>query len=332
MWRRVVVIMLTLLLLSPDSGEAALFRWSEAARIKGRRLGIVFVGDPYKSYASINLDFKRRKPIDRTRLDKLGMTNAMLSEGTIVEKGDEARFYRRLLSQSLKPGYILIELDYFPLTHIGTTFFEGEDSRFRLVSSSYDQFLSYTFFLGEILPFFTRMPGQRQKQKPAQTGWAMAGFLFTLSNWRVSQNVAYRDNWYKIQWKLMAQNSTGSRTMVWRVAAGFTFHSHDRFQNSLALDIGRTRIDRSFNGWSLFRNASLTYTGEMPVDGSVDRDSLWDFFRLHRLTYGKHFPMKWTKSSMLHINVGFSWERFKLFNPTRFESNFQIILGPNLSF
>lgn len=332
MCSRSLLAAVAILLLIPDVSEAIWYRWTDAMRLNGRRLGITLAADPYKSYLNINLDLKRRRPIERGHPEDLGMTDAMGSEGTSTQERDELHFYHELLTRSLKPGYILFELDYHPLTHLGTTYFEGEKSKFRIISPGYDQMLSYTVFFGELLPFFTRLPGQAANERPGQTGWAMAGLLFTYSNRRVSRNVLYWDRWYNLQWKLRAVNQAGGRSMTWQVATGFTIHENPRFQQALTFNFSRNRSDHSFKGWSFFRNAGWSYDVEVPVDRSVGYDSVWDFFRLHRLTYTKHYPVGWTRSSMLHLSLGFAWERVKLFNPTRFDDNFQVLIGPNLSF
>ena len=136
------------------------------------------------------------------------MDDVMGAEGQTGQTKEEINFYWHLFQQTLKPGYILFEADYFPLTHIGTRYFEGPRSNFRYVSAGYDQYFSYTLFLGELLSFFTRNSGEI---KPHQTGWSMAGFLLTASNFRVSNYTAWRDDWFNVQWKLMGQNRTESR-------------------------------------------------------------------------------------------------------------------------
>ncbi len=50
-----------------------------------------------------------------------------------------------------------------------------------------------------------------------------------------------------MKWKLMGQNRTESRSLNWRVAAGFTVHTNSRYENAITFEIARSRLDRSFH-------------------------------------------------------------------------------------
>lgn len=165
---RPIIILPFALCSCPDWADAALYQFSKSRLLKGRRLGLVISLDPYKSFASISLDLKRRRPIDRTQSDQTGMDQVMDTEGQPGQTKEEINFYWHLFRKSLKPGYILFEADYFPLTHTGIRFFKGSNSNFRYISAGYDQYFSYTVFLGELLPFFTRNPSEK---RPHQTGY-----------------------------------------------------------------------------------------------------------------------------------------------------------------
>jgi hypothetical protein len=53
------------------------------------------------------------------------MDQVMDTEGQPGQTKEEINFYWHLFRKSLKPGYILFEADYFPLTHTGIRFLKG---------------------------------------------------------------------------------------------------------------------------------------------------------------------------------------------------------------
>lgn len=329
-YRRLTVAILSAILCSTDLASAAIYQRAFNWRFSGRRYGTTIGLDPYVSYWNAYLDLKRRKVL------VFGST----------ETEQEIHFYRNLLRSSLLPRYLTVQATYYPLVNVGVNFFEGEDSRFRFLSSAYDKPYSFSVFLGEVAFF------RDADRKKARTGDAVMGYVATFGSRKVSSNVEYSVDWVSLEWKMQGANAVGPKRRAGRFSAGMIFYdkavlqrrtdsrslSKRLFQNGLFLAASRDWANKEDRGFSLIENSGVTYGVTIPIDGESSYSSIKDFFSSQRLTYGKRYPLKLTKTKtvFLEVTLGGSWERFKVFDQQaqkyRFHEDFQVLISPNVAF
>ena len=87
------------------------------------------------------------------------------------------------------------------------------------------------------------------------------------------------------------------------------------------------------NWFSLVRNASFEYKGEMPLQPFDDINGLPGLLSMQYLDIGKKFPLKKLKNKAFTINTGVYWKRYdENLSGVTAEDDLSFFVRPNLIF
>jgi hypothetical protein len=288
------------LLIWPTCSQAKALAYGR--RFLSRYCGLTVGLDLYESYASV--------------FYSIGEDT---SKGVSV--GDQTGSYWKLFLPSLRPCYLLFQVSDYPLTH-GAALLRRHNLRLyhefdwhvgraetnilEMLASGYEEPHAFSVFLGHLAPFWrTDESGTRR-----QAGYSISGLVGTFGNRHVRQLELLRDRWYEIKWSLKGERGTAQRNLKWNVQFGVKLHDAPGIFDVFFFRLYRDHLDREHRGWSLWKNSSAEYRGQMPLQHLSLGSRMGDLFSLHCVDVGKKFPSRRWRRIAYSVNAGVFWRKY----------------------
>jgi hypothetical protein len=222
-----------------------------------------------------------------------------------IDSEKESGIYSYLIRNFLHPRFGLVEISLNPLPVAGvilkreargfydnSEFFKSErdpnapDGQstginfIKALTVGFPEPGALSFFLGNV-GNFTDGP----EANAEITGKGYSGFLLSIGNYHILNNLLIADYWGESEMKLKGDDIKKSRKMSWSFRVGSKAHSHPEIKNTLYLSIKRDRVDFSKGKgglWAFFYENS-------EMEGRVDLN--YDLEPANYLLLGgKKFP------------------------------------------
>jgi len=225
----------------------------------------------------------------------------------VIDDLNELNIYQTLIADSLTPDFILFELSVNPLPILGTylrnqmpSLYEdgqgvGVDGQLvESVTAGFEEPFALSVFAGRVVRF---APPEGMESKGDNMGYI--GYLLTVGNQHIQNNVLIKDNWAEVEWKIKGKRDTKLQFLSWSMRIGAKFHEHSDISDTFMVGIRRDRIDYSKNKDSFFRDIGFEYRLDVLQHNlSPSRQ---------QLIVDKHWPLK-EKGLTLSLGFGAVWE------------------------
>ncbi len=176
---------------------------------------------------------------------------------------EESDIYKELFYNSLSPNVFLLEASIHPMSLAGLYIRHNNEVEYdrmniyninliRAVTAGFEEPYSFSIFLGRMM-IFSKQDGERLGKNRAY-----AGYLITVGDYSIKDNVAYRDNWSNIEFKLKGTREKEDRDLDWSFRVGGRFHENNNFANTVFIAARRTSIDYKKSAWSLLYNSAFS--------------------------------------------------------------------------
>ncbi len=279
-----------------------------------RRFKIVFEPDAY--YTDLDLIIAlTRSPIPH------------LGEQT------ESEIYGTLLSRAaVLPQFLVLEASVNPMPYLGTFIREHNGSAYdnaqisgsfnwlKALTAGFEEPYAFSVFAGNVANF--SIPGSKDTK-----GLGYSGYLFSVGNYHIKDNVLIQDEWREYEWKIKGDLKSPVKKLSWSFRAGAKLHGNPYITDILYVSVRRSRLDYKPEGSSLFNNSGFEYTYDM------DRRSLSPI--RHYFYVDKKWPFE-NKKMAFSLALGFVWESAKKYSGPlaegREKNDFQFIIRPNIEF
>ena len=299
-------------------------------RAAGYLIGGQFTFDFYKPFASAYINLER------------------FSEPMIIQSGGEREIYAKLGSQLYLPKFILFQATLYQLsalssyleTDLPTTYHRFDTvynlNVLRALGGSFEEPYSFSLFLGNItfLGYSAKDEGKQKKLK--QSGSALAGFLVSIGNHQICDNIYLRDRWYQYELMLVGKlDEKYVRRISWNFRIGFKQNNIDLFHNVILLAIERSHSTWQKSRFSLLKNSIFAYKTYTPISYGDNPPVLI----YHHLSYGKKLPVDlFNKKIFFILGGGVKWEWTYLYDrlantfTSKPSGNLTWLIQPNIEF
>ena len=223
---------------------------------------------------------------------------------------NEFHLYRRLMVQSLKPGFIVFEVTGYPLASLSAWMEEKQEGFFsfftfgedfnvlRSLGAGVQEPWSMSLFVGQLADFWE----VTEEEEIVRAASGASGLVITGGLYQLFDNCFVPSNWFRLEWKLKGEGDRGSKKQKWDIKVGYRNYGISEIANCLTFVFSRLRIDKQKMDWELTKNNQAMIELQVPVS---EFDS--GFSRI-LISYGKVIPFR-KKFVGLKIGVGYENRR-----------------------
>lgn len=249
-----------------------------------------------------------------------------------VGEADEIKVYRGLFLNSLTPRFMLLETSIFPMPILGTyiktnhrEFYNdagfGNDLNFiASVTAGFQEPYSVSLFFGDVVKF--EKPGEIRYG----TNKGYMGYLFTIADQHIKDNVLINDKSLEMEWKLKGERNFSDEKLSWSFRIGSKLNENKDIADAVYLGLKRSNLDFNSSALSWLKNSSFDFRWDFGLkDGNILKQEY---------IIGKKLPLKNYRFA-LKLDVGMIWQSIKSYSGTlqdRDRDNFTIVFRPNLQF
>ena len=304
---------------------------------------LILTLSPLNGLSETGASAENREPSGKARIEldyeidpyysNLGL-HIPLSDKAIPDVGEagEIEVYKGLFLNSITPRFMLLEASTFPMPILGTyikrnhrKFYDstgfGED--FNLIASvtaGFQEPYSLSLFFGDVVKFVK--PGEIRYG----TNKGYMGYLFTIADHHIKDNVYINDKSLEIEWKLKGERNFSDEKLSWSFRIGSKLHENKEIADAVYLGLKRSNLDFNSSALSWLKNSSFDFKWDFGLrDGNILKQEY---------LVGKKLPLKDYRFA-LKIDVGMIWEGVKSYSGTlkdRERDSFTIVFRPNLQF
>ena len=254
------------------------------------------------------------------------------NEVTNASEYSEAKIYTDLVLNSLSPNIFLIEAAVHPMPIAGLYFRDSHEDMYeqsniqnfniiKSITAGFEEPFSLSFFFGRMMIFKNKASGSEHVGKNR----AFIGYLLSLGTTSIKDNMAHKDNWVNLEFKLKGTREKENRDLDWSFRIGTVLHNNRDFVNSIYIGARRSSIDYNKGVYSLIYNSAFSVMIAMSS-------------RTHKLTEAemileKKWPVKWTQKMSFGLGIGYlynSGEKYAGLLKDEGIDNHQLIFRPNL--
>lgn len=248
-----------------------------------------------------------------------------------IDEQSEFAIYRQLLKTSWPPRFMLIEASVDPLPIVGVylkknhrvfynDFDLGSVNLIESVTAGFQEPYAFTLFFGNLATFLSGT-GERQS-----TNKGFMGYMFSIGDQHIKNNVLIEDDWLEIEWKLKGDRVFEELKHHWSFRLGAALHSHPDIADAYYVGLRRSLLDFDGPFVSWFSNSHINLRSDFSTDNA----------RLLRqeVTVGKKYPLKRLRQA-LTLTFGFIWESDHRYGESLREpgdAGFTVVIRPNLEF
>ena len=215
--------------LPPDRQQPPLEQEQQAAG--GSRILVVPSLDPYYTDLDVNIPLTD-KPIPTITTD------------------NELDRYRQLIKGSLIPRYMLLEASVYPMPVLGTyikshapgLYRQGDVGHsginiFESASAGFQEPYAFSIFFGNVARL------ARPNKKLVEDNMGYSGYLVSVGNRRIKDNVLIDDNWVELEWRIKGKLDYPDRKVDWSFRIGARNNSNPYVVDRVYFSIQRSNLD-----------------------------------------------------------------------------------------
>ena len=241
----------------------------------------------------------------------------------------ETQIYTDLILKTFNPNIFLLEASVHPMGIGGLYFRQNHEDMydkakiqdFNLVKSvtvGFEEPYSLSFFVGRMMVFKNKKDDHIGKNR------AYIGYLVTIGDYSIKDNLAHYDKWYNLEFKLKGTRDKQDRDLDWSFRVGTRIHQNTNFENSVYIGARRSSIDYKKSAWSFMYNNS--FSTMLAVNAKS--------FKLSEaeLMLEKKWPLSWSEKVSFGLGLGYlynSGEKYSGALKDEGIDNHQLILRPN---
>ncbi len=253
-----------------------------------REYGMSIVLGTYRAYQTCYLELQPKREL-------------------IFWENNEYKLYSDLLTQSLKPEFMLLEVTEHPLSWLSAAaetytpdFFTQFNiaENFNLLQNLGAGNLepwSMSFFVGKLSTFWDL--DNNYELFPAASG--AAGLVATGGLYQIFDNRMIRSNWIRLEWKLKGEGRTETSSRHWDIKLGHRWYGIKKIPNTITLFLSRERLNKNQLDLGILSNSSLNFEFQVPADAL--NKGISRFY----LSYGKVIPLR---NSLIGLKLGYVFE------------------------
>ena len=206
--------------------------------------------DPYYSNISLYLSFDNKKI-------------------PVIEDNKEENLYKKLLSSTALPQYMLIELSLNPLPVLGTYLKKNHESFYndadlgkdinliQAMTEGFEEPYALSLFFGSVVQYTK----ENEKTKSKNKGYI--GYLLSFGDQHILNNTLIDDNWYEVEWKIKGDLDFESKELSWSLRIGGKNHDNVEIQDVVYFALRRNHFNNIKDNWSWINNSDFEYTIEL---------------------------------------------------------------------
>ena len=160
----------------------------------------------------------------------------------------EKQIYTKLMRKTLSPNIFLIEASFHPMAWGGMWYRKNYPDKYtqatindfnliKALSAGWEEPYALSFFVGRMLVF------KREDASHIGKNRAYIGWLLSIGNKSIKDNLDYRDHWFNVEYKLKGTRDLAQKDLDWSFRIGYRHHSNTDFVNTLYIGARRSSID-----------------------------------------------------------------------------------------
>ncbi|EDZ62412.1 hypothetical protein SMGD1_0615 [Sulfurimonas gotlandica GD1] len=242
----------------------------------------------------------------------------------------ETQIYTDLILNTLNPNIFLLEAAVHPMGIGGLYFRQNHEDMYekakvqnfnlvKSVTAGFEEPYSLSFFIGRMMVF------KNKKEDHIGNNRAYIGYLVTIGDYSIKDNLAHYDKWYNLEFKLKGTRNKEDRDLDWSFRVGSRIHQNSDFENSLYIGARRSSIDYKKSAWSFVYNSAFS------VMAAVNAKTL--HLSEMELILEKKWPLSWSEKVSFGLGIGYLYNSGDKYSGALKEEgidNHQLILRPNL--
>ena len=186
-----------------------------------------------------------------------------------IDDEKEENLYRRLLSSTLLPQFMLIEASINPLPILGVyikknhpEFYDdsevfGNVNLVQAITEGFEEPYALSLFFGSVVQYTRTGIKTKSKNK------GYMGYLFSVGDQHIRNNELVDDQWYELEWKIKGDLDFDNRILSWSFRIGGKNHDHSEIADVVYISLRRNHFNSIINGWSWINNSDMEYRMEL---------------------------------------------------------------------
>jgi len=241
----------------------------------------------------------------------------------------ETQIYTDLILNTFNPNIFLLEVSAHPMGIGGLYFRQNHEDMYekakiqnfnlvKAVTAGYEEPYALSFFVGRMMVFKNKKEDRIGKNR------AYIGYLMTIGDYSIKDNLAHYDKWYNLEFKLKGTRDKQDRDLDWSFRVGTRIHQNTEFQNSIYIGARRSSIDYKKSVWSFVNNSAFS------VMAAVNAKTL--HLSETELILEKKWPLSWSEKLSFGLGIGYLYNSGDKYSGALKEEgvdNHQLILRPN---
>jgi len=254
------------------------------------------------------------------------------NEITDATNYSEVALYSELVSNTFNPNIFLVEAALHPMPIAGLYFRENHEDLYdrskmqdfnliKAITAGFEEPYSLSFFFGRMMIFHNKKGEHIGKNR------AYMGYLITIGDYSIKDNVAHWDRWANIEFKLKGTREKKNSDLDWSFRVGSKIHENPYFVNTIFIGARRSSTDYKKSVFSFVYNSAFSSMLEVSAD------------TLHltgaEMMLEKKFPLSWGEKMAFGLGIGYlynSGAKYKGGLKDEGIDNHQLIFRPNLKF
>jgi len=242
----------------------------------------------------------------------------------------ERQIYSHLVKQTFSPNIFLVEASFHPMSWAGVWYRKHYPEKYekanindfnliKALTAGWEEPYSISFFFGRMMIFRNKTSRHIGKNR------AFMGYLLTLGNKSIKDNLSYRDYWSNVEFKLKGTRELEQKDLDWSFRIGYRHHNNKDFVNTCYIGARRSSIDFKKSIWSLRYNSAF----EALLEWSTHDFSLTK----GELVLEKKWPLGYYKKLTFGLGIGYLYyggNRYRGALKEEGVDKHQLILRPNL--
>lgn len=244
--------------------------------------------------------------------------------------------YRYLLSRSLLPRFVYVELSANPLPLLGVylrsnhrntyekSVFIDDFNLIESITAGFREPYAYSIFFGGLVDFVK--PGASKVEGKNR---AYSGYLLTAGDYHILHNKLIKDRWQELEWKIKGDRDLPHEKISWSFRVGGRIHNNHEIADSIYFGLRRSNLDFQETNTSWIKNSSITFMTEFNAENLK--------FQRQEIIVGKKYPLK-SSTMAFSLEVGGIWQYEEdiysgsLLSENGPQNNFIFVIRPNIIF
>ena len=253
-------------------------------------------------------------------------------EITDASNFSEADIYSNLILNSLSPNIFLVEAAVHPMPILGLYFRQNNENLYsksqlngfnwiKALTAGFEEPYSLSFFIGRMMVF------NNTASKHIGENRAYIGYLVTIGDYSIKNNLAHYDKWVNLEFKLKGTRKQAYRDLDWSFRIGTKLHENTNFADTLYIGARRSSIDYKKGVLSFIYNSA--FSTMLALNSETFKLSDAEFI------IEKKWPLSWYDKMSAGIELGYlytSGEKYRGALKDEGIDNHQLIFRPNLKF